>query len=374
MSKFGRRLFLKLMGQSAAILSVGLSRRSAFAEKVQTKQTAAVKRTKRITVEEHMSFPGSVGQMAIHKDTSGVTMKMPWEVPGQMPHDYKGQTMNSPMGSVDKIDQRLQDMDDAGIDLQVLSAGSVEEYENLQDAINLAKKTNDNLAEVVNKYPKRFAAYCTLPWQDSAAAITELERAVKELGLRGIKIDGTVKGEYLDNKKFWPVFKKAEELGTPIFIHPEEMQGDKLKPYLDYPGLSGAGWGYAMDTGTQAVRLIASGLFDECPNLMIILGHMGEGLPYWSWRLNHHGPGQLLKKWPAEYIKSNFYISTSGHFDHPALICSWMAVGADHLLFGVDFPTDSNKQAVEFMETAPYLSQSDKEKIYHLNAERIFKF
>jgi predicted TIM-barrel fold metal-dependent hydrolase len=374
MSKFGRRLFLKLMGQSAAILSVGLSRRSAFAEKVQTKQTAAVKRTKRITVEEHMSFPGSVGQMATHKDTSGVTMKMPWEVPGQMPHDYKGQTMNSPMGSVDKIDQRLQDMDDAGIDLQVLSAGSVEEYENLQDAINLAKKTNDNLAEVVNKYPKRFAAYCTLPWQDSAAAITELERAVKELGLRGIKIDGTVKGEYLDNKKFWPVFKKAEELGTPIFIHPEEMQGDKLKPYLDYPGLSGAGWGYAMDTGTQAVRLIASGLFDECPNLMIILGHMGEGLPYWSWRLNHHGPGQLLKKWPAEYIKSNFYISTSGHFDHPALICSWMAVGADHLLFGVDFPTDSNKQAVEFMETAPYLSQSDKQKIYHLNAERIFKF
>jgi hypothetical protein len=109
MSKFGRRLFLKLMGQSAAILSVGLSRRSAFAEKVQTKQTAATKRPKRITVEEHMSFPGSVGQMVTHKDTSGVTMKMPWEVPGQMPHDYMGQAMNSPMGSVDKIDQRLKD-------------------------------------------------------------------------------------------------------------------------------------------------------------------------------------------------------------------------------------------------------------------------
>jgi len=366
------------MGQSAAVMSMGLSQTEVFAGEGQTNVTETKKRPKRITVEEHVSFPESSTQMAARQETQKVSqdtvqMKMPWEVPGQMPHDYKGQPMNSGAGSIDKIDLRLKDMDEAGIDMQVLSTGSVEESDDIQDAISRAKMINDKLAEIVNKYPKRFAAFSTLPWQEPTAAAAELERAVKDLGLRGIKVDGTVQGEYLDNKKFWPIFKKAEELETPIFIHPEEMSGHKLNPYLDYPGLSGAGWGYAMDTGTQAARLIASGLFDEFPGLMIILGHMGEGLPYWSWRLDHHGPGQLLKKWPSEYIKENFYISTSGHFDHPALICSWLAVGADHVLFGVDYPTDSNKDAVRFMETAPFLSESDKEKIYHLNAERIFK-
>jgi predicted TIM-barrel fold metal-dependent hydrolase len=370
MDKLGRRSFLKIMGQSAAVMSIGLSQTKSFAGEGQPKGIETKKRSKRITVEEHINFPEFNEYRAKHQ--SPQEMKMPWEVPGQMPKSYKGQPMNSTRGSSENIDARLKDMDEAGIDMQVLSSNSVEEFD-LPDAVSWARKINDKLAEVVNKYPKRFSGFCTIPWQEPASAIAELERAVKDLGLKGIKIDGTVKGEYLDAKKFWPVFKKAEELGTPIFIHPEEMTGDKLKPYLDYPGLSGAGWGYAMDTGTQAARLISSGLFDECPGLKIILGHMGEGLPFWSWRLDHHGPGNLLKKWPSEYIKNNFYISTSGHFDHAALICSWLAVGADHVLFGVDFPTDSNKDAVEFMETAPYISQSDKEKIYHLNAERIFK-
>lgn len=370
MNKLGRRSFLKVMGQSATILGIGLSQRKVWAKpESQDSAVKTKKRSKRITVEEHISFPELSKYRSSHQEPQ--EMKMPWEVPGQMPKSYKGTPISNPNGKAENIELRIKDMDEDGIDMQVLSSTSVDEYD-LPDAINLARKTNNNLAEIIHKFPNRFSAFCAIPWQDPTAAIIELERAVKELGLKGIKVDGTVKGDYLDAKKYWPIFQKAEALGTPIFIHPEDLRGDKAKPYLDYPGLSGAGWGYAMDIGTQAARLIVSGLFDEFQNLKIVLGHMGEGLPYWSWRLDHHGPGSLLKKWPSEYIRSNFYVATSGHFDHPALVCSCMAVGADHVLFGVDYPVDSNKDAVEFMETAP-ISDSDKEKIYHLNAEKIFR-
>ena len=275
------------------------------------------------------------------------------------------------LGDVAGIETRLKVMDLTGIDMQVLSLRNpgVEEFET-SAAISWAKKINNKLAEVVNKYPTRFSAFCTIPWQDPTAAVTELERAVKELGLKGIKMDGTVKGEYLDSKRFWPIYKKAEALGTPIFIHVEDTR-DSMKKYYSEFGESTAttGVGRDFDVCMQAARLICSGLFDECPGLNFILGHMGAGIHFYPGRMTG---GQGLKKTAADYIKQNFFAVTSGNFYLPSLMCCHYAAGAGRILFGVDFPTESNEEAIKLVESAP-ISEGDKEKIFHLNAESLFR-
>lgn len=369
MDKFGRRSFLGLMGQFTAILCMGLSQRRAFS---QTGETTSKKRYKRIDVDVHMGSKEYSDYLSSLQKSSG-SEPMQMEAP-DMPVQDPGQMPGNAGGELENIDIRLKDMDDAGIDMQVISWRNIgcSEFE-VSDGIRWARKINNTLAEVVNKYPKRFAAFCNIPWQEPVAAITEMERAAKELGLKGIKIDSTIKGEYLDAKKYRPIFKKAEELEMPIFLHPDEMPADMIKPYQAYPGLVGAGWGYAAEASLHAIRLIYSGLFDEFPRLKLMLGHMGEGVPYWLWRLDGKGGSRGLKKKPSEYIKENFYINTSGMFFHPALICAYMAMGVDHVLFATDYPSESNKLAVEFMDVAPIISESDREKICQLNAERLFK-
>jgi 5-carboxyvanillate decarboxylase len=366
---FGRRAFLKAMGQVAAISYVGLSQGKASA---QTGAATSKKRTKRIAVDEHIGSKEYSDYLSTLQKSSGAG-SVQNEAPAQPVKSQQVQQMSNAPGELENIDLRLKDMDENGIDMQMLSWRNIgcDEFE-VSEGIKWAKKINNTLAELVNKYPKRFGAFCSIPWQEPTAAVTELERAAKDLGLKGIKIDSTIKGEYLDAKKYRPIFKKAEELDMPIFLHPDEMPADMIKPYQAYPGLAGAGWGYAAEASLHAVRLIYSGLFDEFPGLKVMLGHMGEGLPYWLWRLDGKGGVSGLKKKPSEYIKENFYVNTSGMFFHPALICAYMAMGADHVLFGVDFPAESNKLGVEFMETAPVITASDKEKIYHLNAEKVF--
>jgi predicted TIM-barrel fold metal-dependent hydrolase len=266
---------------------------------------------------------------------------------------------------------RLKDMDEAGIDMQVLSWSGGGEDLVSQDGIIYARKHNDKLAEIINKYPERFAGFSMIPWQETSAAVAELERAVKELGLRGIKRNGVIKGEYLSGKKYWPVFKKAEELGIPIFIH---IGGASLEATKGGQYPVGLGLAMAMETDltNYAAYLIGSGLFDECPKLQIILGHMGEGLPFWAGRLDQRAAELFeLRRKPSECINENFFVATSGKFYHPALLCCYLATGADRILFAVDYPPDPNKEAVEFIERAD-ISPSDKEKIYHLNAERLF--
>jgi len=147
-----------------------------------------------------------------------------------------------------------------------------------------------------------------------------------------------------------------------------------IKPYHGYPELSGAMWGYAAETGLHAMLLICSGVFDKYPDLKIVLGHMGEGLPYWLFRIDKKGPTKVskLKKKPSEYVKDNFFLTTSGMFYQPALICAYLGLGADNILFAVDYPAESSTEAVAFMDAAP-IAPSDKEKIYHLNAEKLFK-
>lgn len=375
MEKFGRRTFLKFMGQFSAVFCLGLSQRKAIAQEGRTEK----KRPKRIAVEEHITW----------KDYPEEPKKRAsdpvYDVGGKVPMDKM-----SIIGSIANIDLRLKDMDAAGIDMQVLSWSDGGEGLVGKEGIIKARRHNEKFSELIHTYPDRFAGFCMLPWQEPSAAVDELERAVKELGLQGPKVKTYLdNGDRLDNKKYWPIFEKLNALDVPMFLHPTEAHPDGAKLYEGYPQLASKIYGYAADVHLASMRLILSGLFDEYPHLKIILGHMGEGVPFHIWRVSGAGlpkgmvlpdipggpsaaSGPELKKTAGEYIKENFYAATSGNFFHPALICCYMAM-PDHVLFGVDWPPESNGEAVDFMETVPLLSDSDKEKIYHLNAERIFK-
>lgn len=276
---------------------------------------------------------------------------------------------------LDVREGRLREMDEAGIDMQVLSLVLGVEILDASTGTAIAKKTNDKLSEIVKQYPNRFAGLAALANQNPSEAADELKRAVGQLGLKGALIRSHVNREYLDDKKYWIIFEMAEKLGVPIYIHPMRPSPDMVKPYLTYPVLSGAMHGYAADAALCALRLICSGVFDEYPRLKIILGHLGEALPYWLWRMDNHWQrnplANKLKKAPSEYIKDNFFITTSGMFWLPPLMCAYLALGADRILFAVDYPFESNKEAVQFIDSVP-ISDSDKEKICHLNAERLF--
>jgi predicted TIM-barrel fold metal-dependent hydrolase len=278
----------------------------------------------------------------------------------------------------DLAEGRLKEMEDTGIDIEILSPGALyDDQLSASDGLALAKKLNDGLCAAINKYPKRFAGLASLSLIDLKGAADELERGVKQLGLKGGQICSNFKGEYIDNQKYWVLFERAEELGVPIYIHPAKPSQDISKPLMTYPGLSGSMFGFAMDSSLNALRMIFSGVFDRYPNLKIILGHLGEALPFWMWRIDQRFQkegnevvGKLIKKNPGAYIRENIFITTSGMFYQPALLCSYLALGADRILFAVDYPMESNKEAVDFINTAP-LCDMDKEKICHLNAEKL---
>jgi len=183
---------------------------------------------------------------------------------------------------LDVGEKRLEDMDRVGIDMQVLSlAGPGLEVFETPVTITLARKANDALSKIIEANPERFAGFAAIPTQAPEAAAEELERVVKTLGFKGAKISSHVKGEYLDDEKFWVIFEMAEQLGVPIYLHPRVPPPDMIKPFLKYKELAGPMWGFSVDAGLHALRLICSGLFDRFPGLKIILGHLGEALPFW---------------------------------------------------------------------------------------------
>jgi 2,3-dihydroxybenzoate decarboxylase len=271
---------------------------------------------------------------------------------------------------------RVNQMDKDGIDVQVLSLVSpgIQVFD-APTGTALAKKINNRLSEAVSQYPERLAGFASLAPQNPGEAADELERAVIDLGLKGACINSHTKGEYLDEKKYWVIFERAEKMGVPIYIHPRSPSPEMIKPYLDYPMLTTAMIGFAAEVSLHALRLISSGLFDAFPRLNIILGHLGEALPYWLWRLDNiylRAPApEKLSKAPSEYFKDNFFVTTSGMFWQPPLLCSYLALGAEKILFAVDYPMESNEVAVKFMEEVT-ICDSDKEKIYHRNAEQLF--
>ncbi|HEX3711127.1 MAG TPA: amidohydrolase family protein [Pseudolabrys sp.] len=275
---------------------------------------------------------------------------------------------------------RLKEMDEAGIDIQVLSHGAPSTQKlGIDVAAELTRAVNDRLAKVCAANPKRFAAFAALPTVDPKAAADELERCVSKLGFKGAMIHGMANGEFIDAKKFWPIFERAEKLDVPLYLHPSLPHPKVTEIYYqdyakDFPLVVRPGWGYTVETATQAIRLVLSGVFDTHPRLKIILGHFGETLPFLVWRIDSSlkRPGQKPMSF-RDIFCGNFYVTTSGFFSNPALLCTVMEMGVDHILFAVDWPfVPDNVGAVEWMKGIP-LSDEDKAKILSGNSKRLLK-
>jgi 5-carboxyvanillate decarboxylase len=279
---------------------------------------------------------------------------------------------------LDLEEKRLADMDKNGVAVHLLSltAPGVQMFD-ADTATELAALANDRMAEVIKRHPTRFAGLASFAPQSPKRAAKEMERAIKTLKLNGFVVNSHTNSEYFDDSKFWPILEAAEALDACIYIHPRASSDGLAAPFRLY-GLDSAQWGYGIETSTHAVRMIVSGVFDRFPKLKICLGHMGEAVHFWLWRLDYmnknaqnRGVAPKLKLKPSEYFKRNFVITTSGQESHLALDFSIKAIGADNVLWAIDYPYQPSGPAVEFMDSAP-ISDTDKEKIYHRNAERIF--
>lgn len=286
----------------------------------------------------------------------------------------------------DLEDGRLADMNSAGIDYQLLSLldPGVQELDT-KTAIPLAKEANDYLARIVEKHPDRFGGFATLATGDPDAAAKELERCVRKLQFKGAMINGRSGDRYLDDPSNWVIFECAQELGVPIYLHPTtphpSVTNTYFQNYVDV-GLHLASWGFAVETSCHVLKLIYAGVFDRFPNLQVILGHMGELLPFGLWRLDRYylprawfrpaeGNERKLQLKPSEYFRRNFHITTSGNFSYPPLLCSLLELGAERIIFAVDYPMDLAQDGVNWLMNAP-ISNLDREKIAHKNAEQLF--
>ena len=274
---------------------------------------------------------------------------------------------------------RLREMDEAGIDVQVLSHGAPSTQRlSGEVAINLARDANDRLYEATKRHPDRFAGFAALPTAEPVAAADELERAVTQLGFKGAMIHGLTNGLFFDDKRFWPIMERAEALDVPLYLHPATPDQTVVDAYYrdylgDFPGILTAAWGFTVETATAGIRMVLSGAFDAYPNLKIILGHMGEGLPFLLWRINMalERPGN--KRIPfKELFSEHFWLTTSGNFSTPALICTMLEMGVDRILYSVDYPYVMNPPGTEWMQQLQ-LSSEDKAKILSGNAQRLLK-
>ena len=274
---------------------------------------------------------------------------------------------------------RIREMDEAGIDVQVLSHGAPSTQRlDAETAVRLARVVNDRLYDTVSTKPDRFAGFAALPTPDPKAAADELERAVTELGFKGAMVHGLTNGVFFDDKRFWPIFERAQALDVPLYMHPAVPHEDVVQAYYqdyleDFPSLLSAGWGFTVETATQGIRLVLSGVFDAYPDVKIILGHLGESLPFSLWRIDHalSRPGNRLSSFRDTFCE-HFYITTSGNFSNPALLCCVMEMGVDRILFSVDWPFVDNKPGVEWMDTVP-LCAEDRAKILNGNAARLLR-
>jgi len=278
-------------------------------------------------------------------------------------------------------EKRLREMDEAGIDIQVLSLSTpgCEQF-SVADGTKWSQHSNNYLHSVINKYPDRFVGLAALAPQDPEAAARELERAVEILGFRGAKINSHVGEYYLDHEKFSPIFETAEKLNVPIFLHPYAPSSSMVDSVSDFGfTMAGPAWGFGMEAATSVLRLIYRGTFDRYPNLKMVLGHLGEGLVFWIYRIDFAfkkawmaDQRPNLNKAPSEYLRNNFYINNSGMYTFPAFNSVFLEMGTDHLMFGADYPYESSPEAVEFMRKLP-ITEKEREKILYSTAAKLFK-
>lgn len=274
---------------------------------------------------------------------------------------------------------RLREMDEGAIDIQVLShAGPTTQKLAPDVAVRMAKLTNDRLAKSIATAPDRFAGFAVLPTPAPEAAADELERCVTGLGFKGAVVNGLTNGKFLDERQFWPILARAEALGVPIYLHPALPSPDVEKVYYDgitakFPEFRGPVWGFTAETATQAIRMVLSGALAEHPKLQLILGHLGEALPFMLWRID-----DLLAR-PvsdgmtfSDIFRRNFHLTTSGNFSDTALACSIAEMGVDRILFSVDWPFASNKAGTDWLMRTS-LSDADKARILGENARKLLK-
>jgi predicted TIM-barrel fold metal-dependent hydrolase len=274
---------------------------------------------------------------------------------------------------------RLKEMDEAGVDFQVLShaAPSLQKVDG-ETGVRLAKGVNDRLHQTVLAHPDRFAAFAALPTADPKGAADELERTVTKLGFKGAMIHGLTNGLFIDDQRFWPIFERAVALDVPLYMHPSIPDPRVIdvyyKDYVEkFPTILRAAWGFTVETATQGVRLVLSGVFEKYPGLKIILGHLGEGLPLYLWRINmgfaRDGRGPT---WFRDAFTEHFWVTTSGFFSDPALLHCIQEIGIDRVLFSIDYPFVDNPPGTAWAERLP-VSAADQAEILNGNAKRLLK-
>lgn len=278
---------------------------------------------------------------------------------------------------LDIEDERLRDMDAHGVDMHLLSltAPGVQLFD-ADTATELASVANDHLAQVIARHPSRFAGLGSFAPHSPKRAVREMERCVHQLGLHGFVVNSHTNNEYLDDPKYWPILEAAEALDRCLYIHPRGPSDGLAGPLRDY-GMFAALWAYGVEVATHAVRLILSGVFDRFPRLKICLGHMGEAVHFWLWRLdfmNARAQGTeapRLKLAPSEYFRRNFVITTSGQESPLALDFSIRQLGIDNVMWAIDYPYQPTAPAVAFMDGVD-VTDAQRHALYHGNAERVF--
>jgi 2,3-dihydroxybenzoate decarboxylase len=269
---------------------------------------------------------------------------------------------------------RIAAMAEAGIDFAVLSnVASVQGHLGARTAMKLAREANDRLAETVQAHPKYFAGFATVPLQDPSAGAKEFERAVRDLGMKGALIIGQTDGAYLDEDRFTPLWEATQALDVPIYLHAADA-GVEHAIYAGRPELRGATWSWTAETAAHTLRIVFGGVFTRFPKARLILGHLGETLPYLLWRIDRRSQafadGEAIK--PSAIFGRNVAITTAGTFSDEPLVCALTAMGEDAVMFSVDHPFENMKEATSWLDAAP-IDHTVREKIFSGNARRILK-
>jgi 2,3-dihydroxybenzoate decarboxylase len=277
---------------------------------------------------------------------------------------------------------RLRHMVEAGIDHQViaLTAPGVQVMDKAT-AVWFSQLANDQLSEAVRRHPTRFTGMIAVAPQDPVAAAKEIERGVSKLGMHSVIINSHTQGEYLSDPKFWDIFAAAEAHDVPIYLHPNSLPKNMIAPFQEC-GLDGAIYGFGVETGLHALRIITSGVFDRFPKLQMIIGHMGEALPFWAYRLDYMHQATVksqrydsikpIRKKPSDYLRENFTITNSGVAWEPAIKFTQSVIGVDRVMYAMDYPYQYAVDEVAVMDNMQ-MSDEDKKKFFQTNAQRVFK-
>lgn len=282
---------------------------------------------------------------------------------------------------LDVQEKRTRQMDENGIEIMILSLNSpaVQAVTSPAAAAEVAKRANDVLAEEIARKPERFRGFAALPMQDPDLASRELERCVKDLGFKGALVNGYSQindadnAVYYDLQPYWSFWDTVQRLDVPFYLHPREPS--QRKAYEGHPWLIGPAFGFGAETALHALRLMGSGLFDQFPSLQIVLGHLGEALPFTLYRIDERigwSPmGYPAKRKISEYFAQNFYVTTAGNFRDQSLINSMLEIGADRILFSTDYPFEEVGKAAKWFDETP-ISEQDRRKIGRENAMKLF--